>query len=209
MLNLSSDLGIARFARFYLIRSQVSWGVRPSQAFMIHPIKSVLLLAVVCTGCDQRAFRSTRADVYAIYGAALDSFATAGDKTRAISSQTWAYSPARQFGDTSSHYRSLQSDTAVGKALVTSFDSANAVRLSICGDCFPPDQHVELSTVPMKQDTPGPLALSNVAFSRDGTRALVAVGYSCGALCGHWELYLVRRRGDHWRVERTLLSGSS
>jgi len=169
---------------------------------------SHLLLAVGLAACEQAAQLASRADTYAVYAAALDSFPRAQAGAIKVDSQSWAYSPSRQLGDTSRFYVALAQDSAIGTALLAAFDTVNAARVRLC-DCFPPARRVILSNQPEQKDVPGPLALSNVAFSRDGRRALVAVGYSCGALCGHWELYLIRRRDDRWTVERRLLSGSS
>ena len=168
----------------------------------------VLLSALSVSVCGRSTYVPTRGDTYAVYAAALDSFPRVQAGKAEVDSLTWAYSPSRQLGDTSRFYVALTQDSGVGPSLLAGLDSANAAPVHLC-DCFPPGRSVALTNRPMRQDVPGPIGISNVAFSQDGMRALVAVGYTCGALCGHWELYLVRRRGHDWTVERRLLSGSS
>jgi hypothetical protein len=149
-----------------------------------------------------------RSDAYSVYAAALDSFPSPDARPIRVSSRTWRYSPVRQLGDTSVFYRTMVADTGVGQLLLARLDSVNAVSSSLC-DCFSPSSQVLLVVDTLRAGEPGPLVLSNVAYSRKGDRALVALGYSCGALCGHWRLYLVTRSDRGWRVSRTVLSGSS
>ncbi len=175
---------------------------------MIRVLRWTFLLAAGLAGCGRVAPRDLRSDTYAVYAAVLDSFPLAQGEVLRVSSQTWHYSLSRAVGNTSAFYRDVQADSGVGPTLLATFDSANVSRGSLC-DCFPPAMGVRLVPDSIRPDMPGPFALSKVAFSPDGARALAAVGHSCGPLCGGWALYLIVREPRGWRVARRVISGTS
>jgi hypothetical protein len=173
--------------------------------------RAIPLLALYCAGlaaCEPATVRPSQRDVYAVYAAVLDSFPPAQARPVRVSRRTWPHSLARALGDTSTFYRSVQADTGVGSALLAAFDSLNARPTDLCV-CFPPGGGVIVVPDTVRPDTPGPFALSQVAFASDRGHALVSVGHSCGPLCGGWALYLVAPERGKWRVVRRLLSGVS
>jgi hypothetical protein len=152
--------------------------------------------------------RDLRADMYDVYAAALDSFPATRTTSPIISSRTWRYSLSRALGDTSDFYRSVQADSDVGGRLLSVFDSLNTTSAELCA-CFPKRARVTLVADTLGAGVAGPFVVSRVAFSPDQVRALVAIGHSCGALCGSQALYPVVRDRRGWHVGRTLLSGVS
>jgi hypothetical protein len=166
------------------------------------------LLVGALASCTTNRSRDLRADTYDVYVAALDSFPATKTTSPSISSRTWRYSLSRALGDTSDFYRSVQADSDVGGRLLSVFDSLNTTSVELCA-CFPNYARVTLVADTLRADVAGPLVVSRVAFSPDRARALVAIGYSCGPLCGGQALYLVVRNRRGWSVARTLLSGVS
>jgi len=167
-----------------------------------------VLLVGALVSCTIDRSRDLRADTYDVYAAALDSFPATRTTSRIISSRTWRYSLSRSVGDTSDFYRSVQADSDVGGRLLSVFDSLNATSAELCA-CFPNHARVTLVEDTLRAGVAGPFVVSRVAFSPDQVRALVAIGYSCGPLCGSQALYLVVRDRRGWHVARTLLSGVS
>jgi hypothetical protein len=162
-------------------------------------------LAAACARPDPAAVR--RADTYAVYAAALDSF-PAPARPLPVESQTWPYSLARSLGDTSALYLSVRGDTDLSAELIAAYERANASPEALC-DCFPKSLSVDLRPGRTLPGTPGPVRLSGVGFDPPRRRALVWVAQSCGRLCGSWALFLVVRRGRNWVVSRRVLTGAS
>jgi hypothetical protein len=167
-----------------------------------------ILLVGALASCTIDRSRDLRANTYDVYAAVLDSFPATRTTSPSISSHTWRYSLSRAWGDTSDVYRSVQADSDVGGRLLSVFDSLNTTSAELCA-CFPNHARVTLVADTLRADVAGPFVVSRVAFSPDQTHALVAIGYSCGPLCGGQALYLVVRDRRSWHVARTLLSGVS
>jgi len=186
---------------------QLNYGVRPPQMSMYARFLTILLVGALAS-CTIDRSRDLRANTYDVYAAVLDSFPATRTTSPSISSRTWRYSLSRVLGDTSDFYRSVQADSNIGARLLSVFDSLNTTSAELCA-CFPNHARVTLVADTLSADVAGPFVVSRVAFSSDQTRALVAIGYSCGPLCGAQALYLVVRDRGSWHVARTLLSGVS
>jgi hypothetical protein len=173
--------------------------------------RASLLLAALVAACDRPSGARVRAETYAVYAAALDSFAgaRAGLAPLAVADHTWPYSLSRSLGgDTSDFIRDIQADAGVGSALLRAYDRANARAAVLC-DCFPSERQVRLVPHELRPGVPSPILLSNVAFNADRTRALVSVSQVCGPLCASSHVYLVVRHNGTWRVSRSILSGAA
>jgi hypothetical protein len=174
-----------------------------------------LLIACGSLGCGDQLLgprhasgAQLRTDTYAVYVAALDSFARVRPETLPVADHTWPYTLASSLNDTSAFYRSIEADTGAGRALLRAYDRANIQDTILC-DCFPRAQRVKLIPHGLRPGVPGQILLSNVAFNEDRTRALVTVAWVCGALCASWNTFLVVRRSGVWRVSRSVRSGSA
>ena len=176
---------------------------------MGHVFRLRLVLIVVLVSCTHGApERSLQSDRYAVYAAALDSFAAVSPKPFRVGSRTWPFSVSRALGDTSFLFRGVRDDSEIGYALLAAFDSANHSRSALC-NCFPTELQVELVINVRQPDVAGPAMLSEVGFDSARQRALVAVSKVFGAQDAVSMLYLVVRRKDGWRVTRRVLTGTS
>jgi len=163
------------------------------------------ILAAACARPDPAA--TSRADTYAVYAAAIDSF-PAPARPVPVESQTRPYSLARSLGDTSALYSAVRGDTGLTAELIAAYERANASPEALC-DCFPKALSVELKAERTLPGTPGPVMLSGVGFDPPRRRALVWVAQSCGPLCGSSALFLLVRRGKNWVVSRRVLTSAS
>ena len=163
----------------------------------------------VAIGCMRaHPLAAAQADVYAVYAAALDSFAAAPRAPMPLESTTRAYTLGRRFGDTSALYRGVQADTGISASLFDGYERANVASDTLC-ECFPARLKVELKPGISTPDLDGPVLVSNVGFDSDRRRALVWVGRSCGPLCGSDALFLVVKRDTTWVATRRVLTGAS
>jgi hypothetical protein len=163
------------------------------------------IVAAACARPDPAASR--RADAYAVYAAAIDSF-PASARPLSVESQTRPYSLARSLGETSALYLSVRGDTGLTSELIAAYERANTSPETLC-DCFPKSLSVKLTPERTLPGTPGPVMLSSVGFDPSRKRALVWVAQSCGQLCGSSALFLVGRRGKNWVVSHRVLRGAS
>jgi hypothetical protein len=125
-----------------------------------------------------------------------------------IAAQTWPYSLVRALGDTSSFYRDIAEDEAVGPGLLASYERANQQAADLC-DCFPPGRPIELVQYQLRPDVAGPVMLSGIGYDSTRSRALVTVSQACGPLCGTMMMFLVKRTGTRWVVTMRVLTGAS
>lgn len=70
------------------------------------------------------------------------------------------------------------------------------------------DDHVPVSDEKISASVGGAFAsglftFSEIAFSKDGTRALVSYSFVCGGLCGHGDTLLLKKVGGKWKVSKT------
>jgi hypothetical protein len=84
--------------------------------------------------------------------------------------------------------------------LLTFFGDASAVdayfRLNTETAVLP--EHLDYSCFQLADH--GSWALSIPAFSKSGDTAFVYVEYNCQALCGHGEMYILKRMSARWKV---------
>lgn len=70
------------------------------------------------------------------------------------------------------------------------------------------DEHQPVTESEVESSVQGAFAsglftFSEIAFSRDGRRAVVSYSFVCGRLCGHGDTYLLRKVGAKWKIAKT------
>jgi len=159
-------------------------------------------LLAACSGAEPRA------DEYAVWSAAVNTLFGPQQPWVVVEGQT-----AGVFGRGPADVANLRTSPGVSRELLDEYVArnaqpvrVNASRISARGvKLVTPAWRVARAVDPTAID--GTLTLSRVGFDRGGGRALVAVGYTCGAKCGRGTMLVMERGADgRWRPTSTVMS---
>jgi hypothetical protein len=167
-----------------------------------------ILLLAACSGAEWASPAGARADEYAVWSAAVNTLFGPQQPWVVVEGQT-----AGVFGLGPADVANLRTSSSLSRELLDEYVArnarparVNASRISARGvKLVTGVWRVAQAVDPTAID--GTLTFSRVGFDRGGRRALVAVGYTCGAKCGRGTMLVMERGADRrWRPTSTVMS---
>lgn len=184
--------------RFDLIASKSGYGDYRQQI----PAKTSQTLRIVLTRTGTHAPETTESESYAVYSALLTQhYREWFRKNPSVQIAAYRKPPDRSHGDYLARCSS-GADDETDRELIQRLLSQGDQQEKLEAKLELPGQYAFVQGNPKirKGVEPGIVTLSSVVFSKDGKRAMVWVGNSCGSLCGSGVMWRLDKAPEGWRV---------